>query len=319
MFLMMTKTRTFKEYLLLYGKGVAMGAADVVPGVSGGTIAFISGIYEELIHSIKESGNAAKVYLLKGKFKAFYEAINGNFLVALFAGIATSILLLANVVLYLLENKPVPLWSFFFGLIIASSVIVWRKITAFTFGVILMFVIGVGIAYFVTIAAPAETPTSYWFIFLSGAIAICAMILPGISGSFILLLMGKYEFILSAVKSMKVGIILTFLAGCIIGVSSFSHLLDWLLRRYHNMAVALLSGFMIGSLNKVWPWKQVIETFTDSHGKIKPLVEHNIGPNAYHEITGNQPEVVLAITMAVVGFCLVYFLELIGNKKTIKE
>ncbi len=302
-----------KDYFLLYLKGISMGAADVVPGVSGGTIAFITGIYEELIHAIKESGNAARVHLLKGNFKSFFEAIHGDFLLFLLSGVATSIILLASLILFLLEHHPIPVWSFFFGLIVASAIIVYKKIADHSLKVIASAIAGALIAWWITSATPSETPTGLWFIFICGAIAICAMILPGISGSFILLLLGKYEYVLSALRDMKFDIILTFVAGCIIGLTSFAHLLDWLLKRYHDLTVALLAGFMIGSLNKVWPWKQVLETRINSHGKTIPVTEKNISPLDYLEITGLAPQISVALLLCFVGFFVVYYLEYKGR------
>ncbi|MBJ6117277.1 DUF368 domain-containing protein [Pontibacter sp. BT310] len=305
--------RSLKEYLLLFSKGVAMGAADVVPGVSGGTIAFITGIYEELLDSIRSVNGEAVKLLLRFNLAGFWKHINGNFLVGLLSGIGFSIGLLSRVVLYLLEFHPELLWSFFFGLIVASTVVVGKKITKWTPMVMLAFIIGAAIAYWVTIATPTETPEAYWFIFLSGAIAICAMILPGISGSFILVLMAKYEFILNAVKDLKIATILTFGLGCLVGILSFSHVLNWMLKRYHNLTVALLTGFMLGSLNKVWPWKQTLETYTDRHGELKPLVQANVLPTDYLQLTGEEPYLLYGTLLAIFGFALVYFIDYITD------
>ncbi|WP_202923344.1 DUF368 domain-containing protein [Pontibacter pudoricolor] len=308
--------RSLKEYLLLFSKGVAMGAADVVPGVSGGTIAFITGIYEELLNSIRSVNGEAVKLLLRFNLAGFWKHINGNFLVGLLSGIGFSIVLLSRLVLYLLEFHPELLWSFFFGLIVASTVVVGKKITKWTPMVVLAFIVGAAIAYWVTIATPTETPESYWFIFLSGAIAICAMILPGISGSFILVLMAKYEFILNAVKDLKIATILTFGLGCLVGILSFSHVLNWMLKNYHNLTVSLLTGFMLGSLNKVWPWKQTLETYTDRHGEIKPLVQANVLPTDYLQLTGEEPYILYGTLLAVFGFALVYFIDYITDDHT---
>ncbi|WP_221627039.1 DUF368 domain-containing protein [Pontibacter sp. Tf4] len=308
--------RSLKEYLLLFSKGVAMGAADVVPGVSGGTIAFISGIYEELLDSIRSVNGEAVKLLLRFNLAGFWKHINGNFLVGLLAGIGFSIVLLSRVVLYLLANEPEMLWAFFFGLIVASTVVVAKKITKWTPAVVLAFILGAAIAYWVTIATPTQTPDAYWFIFISGAIAICAMILPGISGSFILVLLAKYEYILGAVRDLKVATILTFGAGCLVGILSFSHVLNWMLKHYHNLTVSLLTGFMLGSLNKVWPWKQTLETYTDRHGEVKPLVEKNVLPTDYLELTGNEPYLLYGTLLAIFGFALVYFIDKITDDHT---
>ncbi len=315
----MKKERTLKDHFLLYTKGIAMGAADVVPGVSGGTIAFITGIYEELIHSIKVISQSAQKDLVKGKIGDFFKSVNWVFLIPLLAGIGSSIILLSKLVLYLLEFHPIPLWSFFFGLIIASTIVVYRKIRTHTLWVILSALSGVVIAYWITIVSPTETRNDLWFIFICGAIAICAMILPGISGSFILLLMGKYEYILTALQELKLAIIFTFMAGCVIGLSAFARFLDWLLSRYHDLTVALLAGFMVGSLNKVWPWKEVLKTMTNSKGEIKVVQDRNILPSEYTAITGNESDIFVAVALALVGFMVVILIEKFGNHEEVKQ
>ncbi|PKQ68778.1 DUF368 domain-containing protein [Labilibaculum manganireducens] len=301
--------RKMKDYLLIAFKGMGMGAADVVPGVSGGTIAFITGIYEELINSIKSiNGNAVKL-LFQFKFKEFWQAINGNFLLALIFGIFLSFLSLAKLIKYFLAEQPILIWSFFFGLIVASAIVIARKITEWKLRTIIAMLIGIGIAYMVTVVTPAETPTSYWFLFLSGALAICAMILPGISGAFILLLLGKYEYILNAISSFKLDVVAVVGAGAVIGLLSFSNLLSWLLKKYHNMTIGLLSGFMIGSLNKVWPWKNTISTFIDRHGIEKPLLQENILPNTFANISEQDSQLIFAVLLAIAGFLLIWMME----------
>lgn len=286
-----------------------MGAADVVPGVSGGTIAFITGIYEELLGAIRSVDGEAVRLLTRLRFADFWRHINGTFLVVLLSGILFSIASLSRLILFLLENYPEMLWSFFFGLIVASAVVVSKKITHWTWGVIISGLIGAGIAYYVTVATPTQTPEAYWFIFLSGAIAICAMILPGISGSFLLVLLSKYEYVLSAVKEMKVDVILVFGAGCVTGILSFSHVINWMLKHYHNITVALLTGFMVGSLNKVWPWKLTVQTYTDRHGEVKPLVQDNVLPGAYETLTGHESYLTYGVALAIFGFLLVYLVD----------
>jgi len=286
-----------------------MGAADVVPGVSGGTIAFITGIYEELINSIKSVNLKALKLLLRGKIADFWTAINGTFLVSVLLGIGISIFSLAKGLKYLLDNHPVLVWSFFFGLIVASAVYISRSIKNWNAVTVLSGVVGIIIAYFITVITPAEANTTYWFIFVSGAIAICAMILPGISGSFILVLLGMYKFILDAVGNLQITVILTFLAGAAIGIVAFSNVLSWLLKKYHNQTIAVLAGFMVGSLNKVWPWKEVTKTFTDRHGEIKPLVERNVLPGSYEQITGHNALLLWAIILAVAGFAIIFVIE----------
>ncbi len=303
-----------KNYLLLVLKGCAMGAADVVPGVSGGTIAFITGIYEELINSIKSIDIQALKLLFTLRFTDFWKKINGSFLISVVGGIAISIFSLAKLMTWLLENHPIYIWSFFFGLIIASSVLVAKEIRQWDIFTVIALIAGACIAYTITVMTPASTPNTWWFIILSGAIAICAMILPGISGAFILLLLGKYTFILNAVSDLNIGILLLFIVGALLGITSFSHLLSWLLKNYHTLTVALLTGFMVGSLNKVWPWKETLQTYIDTHGIEKVLVETNVSPYRFEALTQNDALLWQAIVMCILGFALIYSIEMIGNK-----
>lgn len=292
-----------------------MGAADVVPGVSGGTVAFITGIYEELINSIKLINlNALKLFIT-GKWAAFWKAINGTFLASVLLGIGISVFSLAKGLKYLLDHHPVLVWAFFFGLIVASAIYVARTITKWNLSIIIAGVAGIVIAYFITVISPAEANTNYWFIFLSGSIAICAMILPGISGSFILVLLGMYKFILDAVGNFELAVILTFLAGAAIGIIAFSNVLSWLLKKYHNLTIATLAGFMIGSLNKVWPWKETTATFFDRHGIEKPLTERNILPGAYEKLTGHDALLLGALALAIAGFALIFIIERMTKKR----
>ncbi len=300
---------------MLTSKGIAMGAADVVPGVSGGTIAFITGIYEELINSIKSINIKSLKLLLQGKLCAFWTAINGNFLLSVLIGIGISVLSLARFLKYLLDHHPILVWSFFFGLIVASAIYILRHIQKWTPAVVIAGIAGIAVAYAITEITPAEANTTYWFIFLSGAIAICAMILPGISGSFILVLLGMYKFILDAVGNLQLGILFIFIAGAVTGIISFSNVLSWLLKKYHNVTIAVLAGFMVGSLNKVWPWKQVTQIFIDRHGEIKPLVEQNILPSAYEQISGRPSLVLWAVLLAILGFSLIFVIESLTKTK----
>lgn len=287
-----------------------MGGADVIPGVSGGTIALITGIYEELIDSIKSVDGTALRLLLKFDIKELWQRINGNFLVTVFAGVIISILSLAKLITYLLENEPIILWSFFFGLILISAVYVMprqRNRASYLF-----LILGIASAYTITTFSPANTPEGYWFIFLSGAIAICAMILPGISGSFILLLLGKYEFILEAVKSLDIVTIVVFGLGCVVGLISFSKLIHWMLKKYKVQTLATLAGFMLGSLNKIWPWK------VDSTGNIWTTESVsdfiNVSPFDFTVITGEPNQLYLAVIFSLLGIFIVIALEWIGKK-----
>ena len=295
--------RRIKDYAVLTLKGMAMGAADVVPGVSGGTIAFIAGIYDELINSIKSINMHSLKLLFTGKIAAFWKAVNGNFLFALLLGIAISVFSLAKLITYLLLNEPVLVWSFFFGLVLASTWFVTKDIKGWNWKTVAGFVGDAVIAYYITVATPAETSTNLMFIFLCGAIAICAMILPGISGSFILVLLGKYFYVMEAVKTLDLVVLGVFAFGAALGITSFSRVLSYALKNFRNITLSVLSGFMLGSLNKVWPWKEVEKLVSDGH---EVMIEHNIAPNT---------EVAEAVVLMLIGFILVYVLEKISAKK----
>ena len=301
--------RNIKDVILLFLKGLAMGGADVVPGVSGGTIAFISGIYEELLTSIKAVNLANLKLLFQGRFKEFWKAINGNFLLILFSGILISVKSLATLLIYLKETYPIQLWSFFWGLIMISSVVVLRQITKWRWTVVVAGIIGIILAVIVTSLTPAQTSDSYFMIVLSGVLGISAMILPGISGAFILLILGKYEFILTALSELNLVVIGLFMLGCILGLVSFVRIISYLLSKYHNMAIAVLAGFMMGSLNKLWPWKQTLEYRLNSHGKQVPVVDVNLMPNEYFAATGNDPVVIQALLFIAIGFFIIVFIE----------
>lgn len=297
--------RNFKDYSLLILKGMGMGAADVVPGVSGGTIAFIVGIYQELLDSIKSISKNSLKLLFTGKFAAFWKEINGNFLLSIVTGICISVFSLAKIITFLLVTHPILVWSFFFGLVLASTWFVSKDIKQWNWKTILSYIIGIAAAYYITVSTPTETPDNLFFVFLCGAIAICAMILPGISGSFILVLLGKYFYIMEAVKSLNILVILVFTGGAFLGITTFSRVLSFALRKFHDITIAVLAGFMLGSLNKVWPWKKTIETYLDSHGVTKPLIETNILPDQL---------LWEAIGLMIVGFGIVYFLEKLSTK-----
>lgn len=307
------------NYLKTYGqiflKGVAMGGADVVPGVSGGTIAFITGIYERLLKAISSFDAEALQHLLKFRWKALWQHVDGAFLTALLSGILLSILTLAKVIHYLLDHHPIQLWSFFFGLVIIASYMVAKEITEWNGRVIIAGIAGIAIAFFITQATPAETPTGLWFIFLSGALAICAMILPGISGSFILLILGKYAYILEAVNERDLAVIAVFAIGCVIGLLSFSRLISWLLDRYYNTAIALLAGFMVGSLNKIWPWKEVVSTRMNSDGEEVPFITQNVLPGQYTEVMGEPSYLGQAILFMIIGLGIVLVLDRVAARQ----
>ncbi len=304
------KTRQLLDYVFITLKGIAMGAADVVPGVSGGTIAFISGIYEELITSINNINLSLFTTLKKEGFKSFWEKANGNFLLALFSGIFISVLSLAKVLSWLLENQPVLLWSFFFGLVLASIFFVGKEIKKWSVGTIVVFLVGTAVAYFITELPPNENTDSLPYLFLSGALAICAMILPGISGAFILVLLGSYKTILDAVHERDLKIVITVALGAIFGLLSFARLLKWMFSHYKNITLALLTGFILGSLNKIWPWKKVLETRTFGD-KTKVIDDMNVWPSTFE----GDNQLILAIILALIGFSLIFILEKLASKK----
>ena len=316
--------KLFPDYLIITLKGLAMGAADVVPGVSGGTIAFISGIYQELIDSINNVNLSVLKTLKKDGLKAAWEQVNGSFLLALVTGIGISILTFSKIITHLLETQPILVWSFFFGLIIASITLIWKEITSWKLVDILFLLIGITISYYITIARPVSSPDSYWYLFLSGFIAIIAMILPGISGAFILLLMGSYETVIGTINTFREGLtsanseILTqallklgiFALGCIIGLKSFSKVLHWMFANHKNTTLTLLVGFMVGSLNKVWPWKEVLETRINSHGEVVPYIDKSILPQNFD----GQPQILTAIILAIIGFIVIFGMEKLAAK-----
>lgn len=301
--------RSARDYLKLAGKGMMMGAADAVPGVSGGTIAFITGIYEELIESIRRCDlNALRILFSQG-IGACWRHINGTFLVTLLSGIIISLVSLARVVLYLLDNQPVLLWSFFFGLILASVWSLVRHVKGWNLNSNLTFLLGALVAYVITSMVPGTVSVTPWTLFGSGMLAICAMILPGISGSFILLLLGMYAPILAAVKGFEFVSLGLFVGGCVIGLISFSRLLSWAFHHHRRMILALLGGFMLGSLNKVWPWKYTLSYTLDRHGEAVPLLQRNVFPSAFNELTGLPAQLWPALALMLVGVVLVLVLD----------
>lgn len=304
------KKRRILDYIFITLKGMAMGAADVVPGVSGGTIAFISGIYEELITSINNINLSLIGIFKKEGIKAVWNKINGNFLVSLFIGIFISVLSLAKFLSWLLENEPVLLWSFFFGLVVASIFFVGKEIKQWNLGKITILILGAALAYFITELPVSENTDSLPYLFMSGALAICAMILPGISGAFILVLLGSYKTILDAVHERDLKIVITVALGAIFGLLSFARLLKWMFSHYKNTTLALLTGFILGSLNKIWPWKKVLETQTFGD-KTVVVADKNVLPWVFE----GDNQLMLAIILAIIGFSLIFILEKAATKK----
>jgi putative membrane protein len=297
--------RGIKDYLVILLKGMCMGAADVVPGVSGGTIAFISGIYDEWLDSLKRCNPATLLRLRTDGIVGTWRYINGNFLLALFAGILISLKTLASIVLFALDAYPILVWAFFTGLIIASIYSLCRHQSHWKLPQWIGLSLGIAFVYGVSILAPAQLPGHWWVLFLGGFVAICAMILPGISGSFILLLVGLYPVFLNAIHTLNIVALASFGTGCIFGLILFSRFISWLLASYHAVTLATLIGFLVGSLNVTWPWKQALATTVDSHGKTVVLQQANLNPFDYLTITGAEPLILLACLSAVAGAALV--------------
>ncbi len=317
--------RSLKDYLVISLKGIAMGAADVVPGVSGGTIAFISGIYEELIATINILDlNFFKSWKKEG-FRSAWKTYNLSFLLALFTGIAISILSLAKVIKWLLHNEPLLLWSFFFGLVLASILYIGKQITSWSPKVFISIIIAAIVSYFITIAEPIASPESLWYLVFCGFIAIIAMILPGVSGAFILLILGAYETFIGILNQLRDGLTsldfemlwqalykLFFIGvGAITGLKLFSKVLNWMFNNHKNMTLALLTGFMIGSLNKIWPWKQVLSWRINSEGIKVPFIEKSISPSNFE----GDPRIIWVLLFISIGFLLILILERLATKK----
>lgn len=303
-----------KDHLRLFLKGMGMGSADIIPGVSGGTIALITGIYEELLCAIRSLDATALRLLRVGKWKAFWQHVHGSFLLALGLGIGTSLLTTVNLLCYLLAHHPIQTWSFFGGLILVSSITIYQQVKKFTYLTLPISFIGAAIAYAITRATPMQTPEAGWFIFVAGAITVCAMILPGISGSFMLLMLGKYTWMLEALKDLHWQLLTVFMLGGITGLLSFSRLLTWFLRRYHDSTIALLAGFMLGSIPKTWPWKEFLKPLSPE-GLWVPLVEENISPVRFQVIYQQDPLILQALLWMSLGCLLVVTMEKLGANK----
>ena len=287
-----------------------MGAADVVPGVSGGTMAFILGIYEELLESIRSFDLQFLKLLSRFQIKEALNHTSWRFLTALFFGIFLAIFSLAKILSWLLHNHPVLIWSFFFGLILASVYTVGRQLQKWTLPVSAWMLLGTVGSWFLVGIVPINTPESPWFIFMSGAIAICAMILPGISGSFILVLLGKYAYLLEAVNRRDFIPLILAAAGACLGLITFVRFLNWLLKSYRDPTLAVLTGFMLGALRKVWPWKKTLDTMIDSHGNVHIISEANMLPPHWNQ------EATLALCLTIIGFLVVFLLNFRASRKS---
>jgi len=296
-----------------------MGAADLVPGVSGGTIAFISGIYEELLDSLRRLTPSAFLVWRRQGFLAFWRQINGTFLITLFGGVLTSVFVLAQLVERALNQHPELLWGFFFGLILASIVYIGKQLSLRRPVIWLALTMGCLVALGISLGKPVALPELWWLVFLAGSLAICAMILPGVSGSFLLLLMGMYPVVLEAIAELNWWLLMWFGLGCVSGLMAFSHLLSWLLRHYHSQTLAVLTGFLLGSLNIVWPWKHTLESMTGRHGEEIPLVQENLLPGAYQLATGQDPKILAVILLVLLGAFLLLGLEYFSSQARIQK
>jgi putative membrane protein len=312
-------TEKSRHYGLLFLRGMAMGAADVVPGVSGGTVAFITGIYEELIRSLQSCDHRALKILFSEGLPAAWRHINGSFLLTLLAGIALSAFSLANVVSYCLDVWPIQIWSFFFGLVLAASIHMFQQIDDWALRRVLQAFTGLGVALLISQLRPAELPGDWWVLMAGGAIAICAMILPGISGGFLLLIMGLYPIVIQAVAEMNISLLAVFVAGCGIGLLAFSHVLGWLLQRFHDATLAVLTGFLAGSLMMLWPWRVTLESVVDRHGETRPLVQTVVSPWRYEELTAEPSLWHWALLFFAIGVILVLGAERLQQKKDVSN
>ncbi|WP_452224155.1 DUF368 domain-containing protein [Lacinutrix chionoecetis] len=332
--------RKLQDYFIIALKGVAMGAADAVPGVSGGTIAFISGIYEELITTISNINVSLFKTLKTEGFKSFWRQANGNFLLALLTGIIISFVSFMRLAKYLIEEHPVLIWSFFFGLIVVSIYFVGKQVKKWSAISVVALIIGAATAFYISSLPSLAGNANPFYLFIAGAIAICAMILPGISGSFILVILGAYKTLSDAFHDFDIKRIAIFAAGALVGLLSFSRLLKWLFKNYHNTTLALLTGFIFGSLNKVWPWKQTLTVMEDTAGEViafssvsqlgtlavfqkkinnfesfKTVTDQSISPFTYAEINNVNHQLALAIGLMIAGFLTIFVLEKIGSKR----
>ena len=293
----------------IFLRGLLMGAADIVPGVSGGTVAFITGIYDQLLDSLRAVDLAFLAKLSRLDITGAWQHINGRFLLALLLGIATSIFSLAQLVSWVLEHHPVPLWAFFFGLILASAAVLLREVDNWSAPKVLCLLSAGAVAVCIALSPVMSLEMGLAGVFLAGFLAVCAMILPGISGSFILVLLGMYSTTLMALKSLDLVFILVFVVGAGCGLLCFSRVLHWLLRRFHQGTMAVLTGFLFGSLMVVWPWKRVLEWVEGSHGQLKPAQQFPVSPLDYQIYTGQDPQLRFCLSLMIVGFAVVWLIH----------
>lgn len=299
-----------QQYINLVLKGFAMGAANVIPGVSGGTIALITGVFERLINAIKSFDINAIKLLFKWKIKELIEYVDLYFLIAVFSGMIVSVVSLAKLLEFLFTNYPVLVWAFFFGLILASVYYVGKTIKKWNISVILTFIIGTSIAVVISMLNPATQNDSFFYLIICGIVAICSMILPGLSGSFILILLGNYELVMiKAVSTFDLAILFPVIIGVIVGLIAFSHILSWIYKKYKDQTISILTGFILGSLSILWPWKNEVYRLDSIGNFILKDGERIIqGYTKYIPETINI-EVILAISLMIMGFITIYLIE----------
>lgn len=307
-------TRSIRDYLVIAVKGMAMGAADIVPGVSGGTVALITGIYAELLSSLKALNPLALKVLFQSGIVAFWKEINGNFLLSLFIGILLSLKSLAAVVSWALESHPLLVWGGFSGLIVASFFSLYKQQDTWSLKQWALLLLGAAFVVMIAVLRPVQVPAEPWMLFIGGFIAICAMILPGVSGSFILLLIGLYPVFVKAITELDVVALGAFALGCVCGLMVFSRFLSWLLEQWYTNTLAAMLGFLVGSLYVTWPWKQVLQSAIDRHGEEIPIVQINVLPHQFELHTGLSSEWPAVILCFVVGVLLVLMTEKLSRK-----
>lgn len=306
-----------KYYLILALKGAGMGAANVIPGVSGGTVALITGIFEKLIDSIKSFNLEAARLIFKGKFREFTKYVNLWFLISVFGGAVISVLSLAKLLEYLFVESEVQVYAFFFGLILASIYFVARTVNKWTFPVIITFLIGSSIAIYISFMEPASENSSFLYLMLCGVVAICSMILPGLSGSYILLLMGNYKLVMiDAVSDLNLAIIFPVGIGAVVGLIAFSHLLSWVYKKYRDHTISLLSGFILGSLAILWPWKNPVYKF-DELGNQLTKSDGEFVIQGYDRFIPDSlsGEVLLSIALIMIGILVIWLMEKFAGVK----
>ncbi|MBI4431410.1 MAG: DUF368 domain-containing protein [Candidatus Omnitrophica bacterium] len=299
--MVIAKSHSLKSYLVFYVKGFCVGIGNIAPGISGGTVALILGIYEDIIRAVRCFNFKLLKQILSFKIREALASIPWGFLIPLALGALTAIFSIAKLISWLFEHKPFVIWPFFFGLIFASAAVVSRRVKKWNGPRFAALALGAAGSFFVVGLVPAKTPDTSWFLFLTGALTICSSFLPGLSGDFMLVILGKYRYVLDAVSNLDFHTIFIVASGCVVGLIAFARVLEWLLENYHEVTMTVLTGFMLGSLRRVWPWKETIATALDRHGKIVPVVQKNIWPSELNgEVLGAAGLILLAIVLVLV-------------------